>query len=265
MVAASSVKWPEICPDPPVIGPLITRRGNDLAVEHDGEGPADVGGGDLAEAFAAADIEAEIDNGFARLRIEARLRIGQILALNHDLLFNRYFAGLIGLIEHLNIVGILVRLADEAEFKLRSRAEDLLQLLGILQPRHFDQNTVIALALNVWLSRAQGIDAPPQHFNRLIDRVPDLVVKGVVRHQQLNCAIAQVFDVDTRRRRVAKQSPADRLGKLAQFRHYLLPLSRVEQMELHAPLQHGDAAADRNFLLAQQTPRIIAQILHFGF
>ena len=41
------------------------RRRDHLAVEHDGERPADVLGGDLAEMLAAAQIEAKIDVGFA--------------------------------------------------------------------------------------------------------------------------------------------------------------------------------------------------------
>ena len=69
--------------------PENARRRNHLAVEHDGEQSADVLGRHLAEALAAAQIEAEIDVGLAGARIEARLRVDEVLARHHHALLHR--------------------------------------------------------------------------------------------------------------------------------------------------------------------------------
>jgi len=53
------------------------------------------------------------------------------------------------------------RLRDKAEFKLRRRSENFLELACILQTRHLDYNTVIALALDRRLRGAERIDAAP--------------------------------------------------------------------------------------------------------
>jgi hypothetical protein len=55
-------------------------RAKHLAVQHDREGPAHVGLRDGAEFARAAAVEAEIDDGLARLRIETRAGIRQPVA-----------------------------------------------------------------------------------------------------------------------------------------------------------------------------------------
>ena len=47
-VASWVVKFPEIWPEPPRMGSLM-RGGDDLVVEHDGEGASDIVAGQLAE------------------------------------------------------------------------------------------------------------------------------------------------------------------------------------------------------------------------
>ena len=64
------------------------RRRNDLAVEHDGERPADVLRRDLSEFLPAAQVEAEGDVRLAGLLIEALLRVDKVLAVDHDALLH---------------------------------------------------------------------------------------------------------------------------------------------------------------------------------
>ena len=52
-LASWTVKLPEIWPEPPRIGSLMRGRRDDLVVEHDGKGPADIVAGELAEALSA--------------------------------------------------------------------------------------------------------------------------------------------------------------------------------------------------------------------
>ena len=75
------MKLPEIWPEPPVIGREDARRRNHLAVEHDGEGLADILGRHLAEALPTAYVEAKIDDRLLGLLVEAGLRVGQVFAL----------------------------------------------------------------------------------------------------------------------------------------------------------------------------------------
>ena len=65
------------------------RRRDDLVVEHDGEGAADILGRRLPEALGAAQVEAEIDDRLVGALIEARLRVGQIAALDDDAALDR--------------------------------------------------------------------------------------------------------------------------------------------------------------------------------
>lgn len=59
LLASSSVKFPEIWPEPPVMGSRITGGGDHLIVEHDGEGLADVLFGDVGEAPRAVSVGVE--------------------------------------------------------------------------------------------------------------------------------------------------------------------------------------------------------------
>ena len=149
------------------------RRRDHLAVEHDGERLADVGAGHLAEALAAAQVEAEVDDRLARALVEAGLRVGQVLALHHDALLDRIRAGdlprRVELVEHVDVGRIVAGVGDEAEFELRGRAENFLEAIRVLQARHLHEDAVGALALDVRLGRAERVDAPADDFDRLVD------------------------------------------------------------------------------------------------
>ena len=174
------------------------RRRNHLAVENDGEQFSDIFRGDLTKPLAAANVEAEIDDRLLRAAVEAGLRIGQILALHHDPLLDRQFAGIVHLIQELDIGRVGAGLGDEAEFELCRRAENFLELARILQTGHLDENAIVALALDIRLGRAERIDAAAQHFDRLLDRAADLAVDARLGHGELNEAIVVLGHVESR-------------------------------------------------------------------
>ncbi len=62
------------------------------------------------------------------------------------------------------------RIPDEAELELGRRAEQVLQVLRVLQAGHLDQDAVVALALDRRFLGARGVDAAAQHLDRLVDR-----------------------------------------------------------------------------------------------
>ena len=64
------------------------RGRDDLAVEHDGERPADILGRDPAELLSATQVEAEGDVGLAGLLVEALLSVDQVLAVDHHALLH---------------------------------------------------------------------------------------------------------------------------------------------------------------------------------
>ena len=201
--------------------PQNARRRDDLAVEHDGEGPPDVLGGDLAEALAAADVEAEIDDRLLRALVEAGLGVGQILALHHHLLLDRQLdAGLVDLVERLDRRGVFAGLGDEAEFELRRGAENVLQLAGVLQARHLDQDAVVALALDVRLGGAEGVDAAAQDLDRLLDRVADLGLDAGVGRGELDEAVGAGRDIEGGRAGAAEATASPAPTGLASCRSF---------------------------------------------
>ena len=106
--------------------PEDARRRNDLVVEHDGERTADVLAGDLAEALAAPQVEAEVHVGLAGALIEARLRVDEVFACDHHALLDRELAALL-LGQHLKIARRFARVGDQAEFQFRRGAEQILE------------------------------------------------------------------------------------------------------------------------------------------
>ncbi len=153
------MKLPVIWPVPPVIGDEDARRRNHLAVEHDGERLADIVAGHLPEALAAAQVEAEIDVGFAGAAVEAGLRVDEILARHHHALLDRDRARTVRLRQRLVVAGRLAGVGDEPELELGGGAEQVLQLRRVLQARHLDEHAVGALLLDVGLLGAGAVQA----------------------------------------------------------------------------------------------------------
>ena len=61
--------------------------------------------------------------------------------------------------KHLEFARRIARIGDQAEFQLGGRAEQILDLRGVLQARHLDQDAVDALLLDVGLLGAGAVEA----------------------------------------------------------------------------------------------------------
>ena len=210
----------------------------------------------------AANIEAEIDDWFLGAGVEARLGIGQILALHHDALLHRQqFAGLLDVFQGFDVGGIGARFGDKAEFELGRRSKNFLELAGILQTRHFDENTIGALPLDVGLRGAERIDAAAQHFDRLLDGAADLAFDALPGHRELDEAAFVFAHLEVRRARTAGKAAAGGGRQLLEFRHDPRPLARIGDAQLHAAWLSTNAPRDRDFLFAKHTPDAVAQIV----
>ena len=151
LLACSTVKRPEIWPEPPVIGPRMRgaeitfpsrTMANSLPTFSDVTSP---------NFWPPRILKRKLTIGSCVRAVEARLRIGQVLALNHDALLDGNLAGFFDLIQKFDLGRICARLGDEAEFELRRLAENFLELFRVLQARHLDENAVVALALDIRL------------------------------------------------------------------------------------------------------------------
>ena len=87
-LACSTVKLPEIWPGAAQDRFADHRCRDHLVVEHDGERPADVLLRRLGEFPRADRIEAEADDRLAVALVEARLRVDQIVAGDHNALLD---------------------------------------------------------------------------------------------------------------------------------------------------------------------------------
>ena len=190
------------------------RRRDHLAVEHDGEQFADVLRRHLAESLPAAQVEAEIDVGLAGARVEARLGVGEVFARHHHPLLHRDRAAL-HLRQSLDLARRVARIGDEAEFELGGRAEQVLDLGGVLQARHFNDDAVEPLLLDDRLLGARSVEAAVQDFDRLGDRMADLFGRRRLGELELDRAVAVVGDVEGVAGR-AGQRAADPLVERAQ-------------------------------------------------
>jgi hypothetical protein len=82
-VELSTVKLPEICPDPPVIACRITGAEITSFVQHDGKRRAHIGRRVFAERPRARRVEAEGHHRLPGLLVETRLAVRQVVA-RHD-------------------------------------------------------------------------------------------------------------------------------------------------------------------------------------
>ena len=240
------------------------RGRNHLVVEHDGERLADIGRRHLAKPLAAANIELEIHHGLGGPLVKARLGIREILALHHDLLFNRQGAGLIHLRQQIHIGGVVAGVGDEAEFELGGGAKQFLQAPGILQARHLHQHAIIALPLNVGLGRAQSIHAAADDLDALIDRATGLVDEARVRHGHADHAVFRGRDLDGGHASAAKGGSRAH-AQLAQLGHDLVAVIGVGDAELQGPTLHPIAARQAaHILFTHDAAGVVAQIAHHG-
>ena len=167
------------------------RRRNHFAVEHDGEGQADILLRRPGEALGAGGVEAEGHDRLAGALIEARLRVDQVLAAHQHLLLNhvRDWAGCPWSRPARRRAGTclvsatccaLARGIDQLEFELAGLADELLQPLDVADAGNLHEHAVAALALDARLGGAEGVDAAADGLDRgLNGRVHALGQAGV--------------------------------------------------------------------------------------
>ena len=136
-----------------------------------------------------------------------------------------------------------------------------MSLLVSCKTRHLDENTVVALALDIRLRGAERIDAAAQHFDRLLDGAADLAFDARLGHRELDEAAVVFAHVEGRPARSARKTAARGGRQLLEFRHDSRTLAGIGDAQLHAARLSAYAARDRNFLLAKHPPDAVAQIV----
>ena len=121
-----------------------------------------------------------------------------------------------------------------------------LEPVGVLEARHFDQDAVRALALDIGLGGAEAVDAAVEHLDRLLDGAGDLVVDGRVGEGQLEQAVAGVGDVEA-----GAAGAGGDLHQAVKLGHDPRPRVGVGDADLDAARIHADAAGNRDLFLAQ--------------
>ena len=180
---------------------LDHRGRDDLAVEHDGKGIADVVGSIIAELARPGGVETETDRRPPVL-VERGLGVDQLLTRHDRRLFQHVeFAlgiergqQLFARARHGPVVAGATH--DGLERQLGGGADDLFQLGGRSDAGHLDQDAVRALALDGRLTGADLVDAAADDFERLANR-------AVIRRQTLGLgqpdgqqiALTRHFDV----------------------------------------------------------------------
>ena len=160
-----------------------------------------------------------------------------------------------------DIGGIGAWFGDKSEFELGRRSKNFLELAGVLQTRHFDENTIGALPLDIRLRGTERIDAAAQYFDRLLDGAADLAFDPCLGHRELNEAAVVFAHVERRRARRVGKSAAGGGRQLLEFRHDFRTFARIGNAQLHAAWLCADAPRDRNLLLAKHPTDAVAQIV----
>ena len=231
------------------------RRRQHLAVEHDGEGPADIGAGDLGEFSRADAVEAEGDQRLVRALVEAGARVGQVLAVERDAVFDRILRARLGVGQHgdatrqwLAIGGV----RQHVERHLGGRAEQLAQPRRVLQARQLDEHAVRADALDRRLGDADLVDALAHDLEALLQRRVEPVVDAGVGQRDLD-EIAVGGDVE-----VLLAADANRRRHGAE--HFLRLCELIRIVDGHRDGAGRDARrAGVDALLAQRAAHIVEQ------
>src|SRR5690606_18662741 len=189
-VSALDGKTARDCGAAPVNRLVDVGRGEDLAVENDGEGLVDVLARQPGKALSALRIERDRDDRLVGLRIEGLLRVGQRVAADtaeaaHG---NRSALARAALGKRddfasrrrnaLRDVRRQRALIDQLEFELSGLAEQILKLLRILEAGHLHDDAVRALADDCRLARSERVDALAHDFGRAFHRVRDREVEA---------------------------------------------------------------------------------------
>jgi len=115
---------------------------------------------------------------------------------------------------------------DQLELQLGGFAEQVLQALRVLQPRHLDDDAVIALADDRWLARAEFVDPLAHHFGCIAHRGIDCLGQprfGLGQHETL---AVNDFDIP-----VTLASEAGTIGERQQAFARFIDLGNIAQQE----------------------------------
>ncbi len=242
------------------------RRRDHLVVEHDGEGLAHVVLGELAEPAGAGIVEAEIDDRLVGARIEGRVGGRQLIAahdrrLAQNLVAFRLVDARIDLETGGNPGGLRLggrqRGMHLVKAQTRSLADQLLELGGIGKPRHLHENAAGALAHDIGLGGAHGVDAPPHGLDRGRDRIARALSQTSVGGGDREAAALACLHVD-----IGSGGAENRIAE--RLHHQLQRLERSIALfglgDAHLNRVAGNAdRTDPDLGLAQTPPRIVAQ------
>jgi hypothetical protein len=157
------------------------RRAENLAVEDDGERPADIGARDVGKRARPRAVEAEGNDRLAGLLVEAGAGVGQALAADGHAILDRITHTFgIGQDGHAGRRAAIERhgLVEHVEAHLRGGAEQFTQPGRVLQPGELDEETVGSDALDRGLGHADLVDALPDDLQALLDGGIDACVQS---------------------------------------------------------------------------------------
>ena len=251
------------------------RRADHFLVEDDGEGLADIVGGELAEAQRPLLIELEGDDRLVGARVKTRLGIAQICAVDsrgtrglHPEDLALALVGLRLLRLHREggaflrrIVGRAGRLAfaDKLEGELGRLADHLDDLVGVADTRQLHDDAVLALALNRGFRDAGAVDALVDDAQRLIDRLADAALKPRIVEAEGELLAGPVEIEDAAGDTGAEHTGIDRLGQVAQRLICLVGVSRLGDLHRDAGWRAVELVTDAR--LAQHGADV-AHLLH---
>ncbi len=268
-LADCTVKLPEICPAPPVIGSRITGADSTLLSRMIAKGWPTFSSVAVANLREPDVLNLNETTGSPVRGSKRRLRIGQVGALHQCLLLHDIRRlRLLRRIEYLVLRRQLAlrrligrnRDINHAELELRGFAENALQPCRILQSGHLYQNAIKSLPLDQRLDGAQRVDALLDDLDRLVDRLADAFSNDGLRHRQTDQSAAGISHFDTARCCRAKHT-ADRLRQLAQLAQRRLRVVRIGETHLDRVAANHDATGEADARITQRTPGIVHDLV----
>ncbi len=242
------------------------RRRQHLVVEHDSERRADIVLRVAAELAGAGLVEAEGDDRLVGARVEAGLRVDQILAGNDRALLQHVAAvrrldRRVHLVAdgHARLLGLFRRNVGMhgMERQLRRLADELLELLGVLQARELHQDAVGALAHDGRFRRAHGVDAPVDGFDGGAGGAGDAVLHALRGGRQRDRISARTFDREVVAAG-AEDGVADRLDQLLEGGRRLVEIFRLGDFHLHR-VANNTETGEADLAFTQRLARVVAQ------
>ena len=210
-LALSTVKLPEIWPEPPRIGSRITGAEITSLSSTMANGRPTFSCVTVANLRAPAVLKRNVHDRLAGALVEARLGVGQFVARHQHLLLNqdRRLGIALAFVKHFGIrrrparqrVLRRHRTVDHAEFEFRGLADDLEQPLRIAEARHLHQHAVDALTLDRRFDEAELVDALLDDRHRLLDHLTDALGHRGFGHGEPDQPVARVRDIDRALRR----------------------------------------------------------------